>query len=598
MCLVNFTSIEGFRTPAGGIGGIRVTGVATDCSVVRVEMICRANPPAAPLLFLEVNVINGAWEAVFDQSNPDFFSNECQCGGYVAVHAFCIADPTCDAFYEGYLECPPLECPTITDLTVNVGQCNPDGTVTVTTSATVTPGAVSPVFVQWMRDGNPGRADVITNPNTVTHDDPFNYPGDGAVHAVTINVINPMNCGAISTNFNTPLCGEPPPVECPSIQPETPTWGDCDPMTGTRPVTLSAIVTPAVGSPAVTVELVDDATGMVLDTQTSAAQFVLSATRDYLPGMHTYSVHVVSPATCGDVSMIPFTVPGCEGAGGCPMVGQIVIGPESDCDAMGRRMVEVSVTVTPTPGVPTSAELVVDGIQIDVQNNRIAPFDLRGTRSYAPGPHSASVNILAPPGCVGPDAQPFQVSGCPMTPPPVIQTPPDDSDDFGCLFSRWIIVILLGIAAFLFFASICVPGASSALLPAAGIVLGVALVVLIFWLIFCGSPCELALLLWQASLVIGVVALYMSGCCPWLLFLGLGLILLAAILFGVWVSQCNPSTCVILRELSVAFVTCAGTALDVLGHVAPCGSWVVQAIAGIGATLITLYTLARCVARP
>lgn len=593
MCTVTITLVEGLINSVGGLGSIRVTGTATDCAEVRVQVVCRANPPAAPLLFTVVNVAaNNTWEAIFDPSNANFHSNECQCGGYVAVHAFCTADPQCESFVEGILECrdETPDCPTIQNLTANVGQCNADGTVTVTTTASVSPGAVGPAFVQWTRDGNPGPAQAVSNPNTPVSDT-FNYPGDGAPHTAALTVVHPPDCPSQSTTFNTPACNVPPPVGCPTVQFASPVISEGCNDAGRHTAMLSAIVTPAPGNN-VSAELVDDATGTVLDSRASAVQFILSATRNYLPGTHTVTVRITSPPGCGSATDT-FDVPPCPGTEGCPVV-EITVGAEGPCDSSGRRAVTITARVTPAPGSPASAELLVDGMPVASQNNSVAPFDLTDTRGYPSGPHSVSVNVLAPAGC-GPAAESFQISPCP---PPDPVPPPEETDDsFGCLIGRWLIVFLIGLAFFLLFMALCIPGAGTGLLIAAGVTLALAIVLLIIWWIFCGDACGLALLLWQACFVVGVVAIYISGCCPWLLFLGIGLLVLAVILFIVWVTQCKPSRCVILRELTAALVTGAGTALDLLGNFVPCGMVLVAVAVGGLAALATAITLAACVGR-
>jgi hypothetical protein len=158
-------------------------------------------------------------------------------------------------------------------------------------------------------------------------------------------------------------------------------------------------------------------------------------------------------------------------------------------------------------------------------------------------------------------------------------------------------VLLLGFAFILLLVWTCIP-ATGPILAAAGIAFGLALILLALWLIFCGGKCNVTILLWQVLLVVDVLGIFLSGCCPWLLAVGIGLFLLAVALFFVWVRTCNPSSCVRLRELTAAFVVGAAPALDYLSQIAPpCGVGSVKvAVSSIGAVLASA-TLAICVSQ-
>jgi hypothetical protein len=142
----------------------------------------------------------------------------------------------------------------------------------------------------------------------------------------------------------------------------------------------------------------------------------------------------------------------------------------------------------------------------------------------------------------------------------------------------------------------CVPGVGNWALIAAGTALALALVLLALWLALCANACDFQILIWQVALVCGIVAIYLSGCCPWLLWLGLGLVLLSAIFYATWVSSCNPQVCIQLRELTAAFSIGAGTALDYLAHIASaCGLGIVSLVVSGIALFLTGLTLLLCV---
>jgi hypothetical protein len=152
-------------------------------------------------------------------------------------------------------------------------------------------------------------------------------------------------------------------------------------------------------------------------------------------------------------------------------------------------------------------------------------------------------------------------------------------------------LILAILAFFALFIAICVPGAEKV---AGGIAAGTgagAVVLAIIWAIFCpNKPCRWPLLLlWQAMVGAGVAALYVSNCCPPLLFVGIGLIVAGLALMGVWAALCRASTCRISRELLIVFASALVPLLAYIGLVPilkPCiAPWVAAAVATITAVL-------------
>lgn len=584
MCQVNIVSVLGL-TQGGALVAIRVVGTAAECPSVRVSIDCQGNE-----ISKESRVdAAGNWTVDFLPADR-LQSAECRCNGPITVRVFCTTDHACEDLFQGEVPCKPGEpgagCPTIADITAVPGPCNADGTVTVATTATISPapGGPNPVFVQWVHDGAPGSANAVSaanTPVTATH----NYPGDGAIHTATLAILYPTACSQGSVTFATRDCDEP---GCPSISFETPQISaECTPELKRRVKIVAHVLLS--GQP-VTAQLVDNTTGMVIAANTSTVPFVLSATRDYPPGSHTVTVQIAAPAGCGSAALT-FDVEACPDAKGCPRI-EITVG-EGDC-VNGRRPVAVAATINPSPGVPTSASLVHNGITL-ASSSGTGPFTLTDTRLYPPGPQTVAVNVTAPVGCKPENSEKnFTVSDCP--PPPTPPPTTADGEGFGCLIGRWVVVLLLGLALFLFLVFVCVPATGTGVLIAAGAALGLALILLALWLIFCGSQCSFLTLVWEVMVVTSVVAFYLSGCCPWLIWLAIGLAILAFLLFAAWISACNPAECVVLRELSAAFVIGAATALDLISPIAPCGLPLVAAINSGIAAILTALTLARCVA--
>src|SRR5258707_1068246 len=126
-CAISITRVVGFPTSSGT--SVRVEGTATECTSIIVSVGCSAPAPSSQT----VNVNPGNWIAQFPQPL------DCHCNGQVHVDAQCATDPSCAATpYNGVLACGD-DCPTVNNLSAQVGACQPYGTVQVTVSADVTP---------------------------------------------------------------------------------------------------------------------------------------------------------------------------------------------------------------------------------------------------------------------------------------------------------------------------------------------------------------------------------------------------------------------------------------------------------------------------
>jgi hypothetical protein len=142
--------------------------------------------------------------------------------------------------------------------------------------------------------------------------------------------------------------------------------------------------------------------------------------------------------------------------------------------------------------------------------------------------------------------------------------------------------------------SICVPGAGTGWLLAAGAFALAAAILTALWLIFCDQPCLWGLLFaWEVGLGAGIGALYFARCCPILWAVGAGLILSSIGLMLGWAKRCGQSRCDVLRELLVVFI---GVIIPVLGYIfnipvlqACLSAWLAATVSAIGGLIGIAY---------
>ncbi|MAU01145.1 MAG: hypothetical protein CL608_28715 [Anaerolineaceae bacterium] len=157
-----------------------------------------------------------------------------------------------------------------------------------------------------------------------------------------------------------------------------------------------------------------------------------------------------------------------------------------------------------------------------------------------------------------------------------------------CAILRVMLIVSMAAASFLWFVVACAPG-GAALVKVAIAASAAAVVLVGVWWALCGDQCDWLLISWQVPLIIGIVALFLAPCsCTWLLWAGLGLVLLAMVDFFLWLDKCEPSRCKIVQELLFVFATGAVTALTSVANYAPCGNdtladWVAYTAAALAA---------------
>lgn len=382
----------------------------------------------------------------------------------------------------------------------------------------------------------------------------------------------------------TLLCQEQ--SNCPLVIAKAPKISDCN-KDGTRTVSFFYQFVPQ-GTPVGAKLLVD---GVVEDTAApTTGTYVLSYATTLAPGSHTVA-YVFDPMNCGGNST-QFDVDPCPLPGGCPKITFEDPRFESDCRD-GSRSVRVTAKIEPQDD-PVDAKLVgAGGVVLDSATGQVAPFTLSGVQNLPNGATTVNVVVTAPQGCPGKSLTvTVDCPGSPPPPPPPSGGDDSDGDGGGCFFGRVAIVLLFATALFLLLIGICLvlPWA----LIAAAVAAVVAAIAFALWWAFCGSKCAALLLLWQVAAVGAVVAAFLVGCCPWSIFVAIGLGLAALAGFFGWIQVCRPSKCKVLFELLWVFVTPVPLILKPLSTIAPCGIPGVPAWVGLVAAVIAVVWGVAC----
>lgn len=146
-------------------------------------------------------------------------------------------------------------------------------------------------------------------------------------------------------------------------------------------------------------------------------------------------------------------------------------------------------------------------------------------------------------------------------------------DHADCGNLRYVVAALLGLALaaalVLLALQVClaVPIPWFAWLVPAGFAAAAA-VVIVIWFAICDPPtrCDWLFIAWAGALVGGIVALYLSACCPgFMVALSIGFFLAAGGAFAAWLAECRPGGCEILQALALAIATAAGGILGAIG---------------------------------
>jgi hypothetical protein len=292
-----FPVVKAFTNTAGEIVSILVSGKASGCSTVTIEIICNQTSvtDAAP-------VLNGLWTKVISaQGGVQLRPFVCNCENVVAI-VVNANNGECSRVIQGVMSCEGLsQCPTVySDIDyIDANQPCKNGKRTVTGSLVVVPNAARPVGITVLLEGT-GQVG--------------SHAPSGTIYSVPISGDAAPGKPLLSWEFSDPSCpgsGQkvpvPPCAGCPQVEHST-TDGECNGEN--RQVTVSVTI-PDIGVP-VSAVLRRDAN--VLDQKTGATGTVtLTGIDSFAAGkIGTVTLEMSDPPGCLFAPII-FPVTPCPG---------------------------------------------------------------------------------------------------------------------------------------------------------------------------------------------------------------------------------------------------------------------------------------------
>lgn len=410
-----------------------------------------------------------------------------------------ILPPTnCPPLLIGVTVQPSIACPNLGAATAQYGECNADGTRTVTLTVSLSGGVGS--TVTWnFGDGNYSAPITVTSSGsaTVTH----NY--DPGTYNPTLSVTNPSSCGdSVELSIDVPSCT---PASCPNVTSLAATLSTgCAGQGNTVTATFSGTVSPP--PPAGTTIQFEWDFG---DGTPSATSNSPSITHAYSsPG--TFPVGVVT--VCGDCvtqATLDVTIPPC-----CPAVESLGVTVTGCVGSETSVVVTLVATMNTSPASGTFTWTFGDGSSATtaapaVIHNYTTAGSFSASVSFQPAdntcPSSTATASVSVPAC-GPSSGGNGKGGS------------SSSGPCGALLVAAISLLLLG--GLLVILGICLapifPPAAPVLEIAGGIAAGLGLVLFIFWAALCAAftSCGLmqtiyCLLDWLVGVVIPVATLLM-----------------------------------------------------------------------------------------
>jgi hypothetical protein len=562
-CDIQITSVSGQEsTPGQGISILTVSGTAIDCKNNNVCVQVHQDTPiihTTPEKTAPVDS-DGNWVAEFSLAANDFPEGAFLCGGgnKLSISAFCCDDPGCKAQEwdsPEFIDCGG--CPVV-DIFISApdasAPCNPDGTRTVELSASVTPGAVTPVVVSFeiQPEGGDtiiyGPAVSVSTTGQAPSPDPWSVDLAPDIYTARVNILSPTNCAPVESPLAVPSCQETQP--CPQVSWDADIPGNCN-SNGSRDVVIRASIS---AETSITYSAgLRDPQGNVIDSGNSQNGLLelTSPVQSLLPGNYEYRVVLTSsPNECDREHANTFVIGDCPDnqQPPCPEVSPIDVQTSRNCDN-GLRRVRFTTTVTGAAGQSLDAELVLtepDGAERVVESH-----DEAGSQSFSyqedlsPGDYTITLRTTTPTNC-GTHSTDFTVPSCndgPFTPDIVIDS---------CFLFRLFALLGLGFATLGSVLLLCptfswfppnITMIIGGIMAAAGVL--VFAVFFTLWIMLCRPRfCDWLLLGWQAAILIGAVLTY-AALCPGCSYLGFGLIGIAAgfAMFIWWVSACRPSLC-------------------------------------------------------
>lgn len=361
--------------------------------------------------------------------------------------------------------------------------------------------------------------------------------------------------------------------ECPQVTGLTASVNGCAGSGNSAAVTFTGTLTPP--APNCTFQWnFGDGTPPVITNTPAATHLYLS------PGSYTVTVTAIC-GTCIRQTSIFITVPVC-----CPVLTGIAFNVNGCADGKGKSaLVTLAATTNPAGAMGVFTWDFGDGSPAVITPTSSVTHSYSNSGSFA-------VTVTLTPS--DPTCPPTTTSNTVSVPP---CNPDDDDDDddegVGCKAIRFIMTIAAILAILSVLVAICVPAAATTLFWIA-LGLGIlAAIAGIFWAIFCPKPCGFALLFsWQVALGVGFAVLYFTQCCPFMWWVGIGLIAAALGLLALWVKECDSTFCEVMVEMSVAIVAVLLPLLGWLGVIPALQPCINQTVAAILSSLAGAIVIA------
>jgi hypothetical protein len=402
-------------TPGGCSGHVEMALDCPGCYAAQVTVTgapCTGTPPVQPVtLAAEVSIPAGSthvffWEFGDGSVGPHFTINNS--AGNAASHYPHTEthDYVPGTTYTAWLRIvpPPSEClevsvqvvatcgtpgcPTITPPMATVGPCvNNMRTVTFTSSVTAGPAGA---IVYWDFGGGAFSAPSIVTANATLALSPTHDYAPGS-YTATLKTLQPTGCPDQPVTFVVGTCGDPPcTLHIQSIQTQV---GPCDPATGTRRVTATAVLTNS--DPADRYYWQWDGTPATVGL---AAPAGVTQFHDYASpgsGTNTETVELVVIRSTGCVASLGTTVT-FDGCGsGCPEIVKLQTDAPGVCTPdRSRRTVSLDATINGT-GVTQYVWQFGDGTTLTLPGSG-GPHT---THDYLPGTYTVRLTISAPGDC-------------------------------------------------------------------------------------------------------------------------------------------------------------------------------------------------------
>ena len=289
-CTLTITGVTGITT-GGTLTSIVVTGQATNCNSVTVQIECGTGQPQK-LTNVPVDTSTGTWTATF-QAVPE----SCVCSKLIRVVALCDDQlQSCHATFNKELECVEgggQVCPSIVSVLLSPGDCNPDGTRTVQITCQLdSTSSYSAHLVDSSNNTIGVPLSNVSGPQTLSGGG--NYAGTETFRVI---VTQPTGCPAsIPFSVQIPAC-----LTCPSVT-IVPT---ISPVPNSPDFTV--VVTATLDSPSpYTAELREGANTLDSLPIPAAGTRTMVSPSESLPAntSRTYDVVITSPTTCGITTLM------------------------------------------------------------------------------------------------------------------------------------------------------------------------------------------------------------------------------------------------------------------------------------------------------